>query len=182
MARAFRHEDPRCGRERFDGRAGIDWEWGPNPNDTTYSIPDTPWNRINPGRKVVFDAGSWVVTEFGLELISPERDRYERYKVTPEQLLRTRRGDYALPLEVASEPWVDADAFKEFELAFKMAVLTHCRKPTPHRPSMSWFERAIWEMNGRPKIHPPLQPCLADSDTIERSFNRAWALVRQRTR
>ncbi len=45
MARGFRYEDPRCGREHFDRRAGIEWEFGPYANETAYSIPDAPWNR-----------------------------------------------------------------------------------------------------------------------------------------
>jgi hypothetical protein len=84
MARALRYDDPRCGREHFDSRAGVDWDWGPDPNDTTCSILDFPWNRykrtLEPPNRILFSNNHWAVTVFNLEpLYSTEPERYEGY-------------------------------------------------------------------------------------------------------
>jgi hypothetical protein len=65
MARGLRHENPRCGRERFDARAGCDWECGPDLNDTSCSIPDEPWTdycRKLKATPMLFPIGDWRVT------------------------------------------------------------------------------------------------------------------------
>lgn len=171
---------PRCGREHFDARAGIDWDCGPSPYDTTWSIPDIPWNRINPGSRLVFQSGAWVVTDFGLEILSDVRERYEKYKISGGDLLLRRGGVYDLPIQVACESWVSIKMFSDFEEAYKVALELHCRKaPPPERPK-TLLEWVIWDMNGRPEPRRERQPCLADEITLETTLRRARAVVRQR--
>jgi hypothetical protein len=117
MARRLRYEDPRCGREHFDARAGVDWECGPNPNDISGSRPDQPWGeywRTLDAPRILFSKGQWHITSVGLELLSDLRERYERYDIRAERLLEMHDQGrvYMWPILVAKEPWADFDDFE----------------------------------------------------------------------
>jgi hypothetical protein len=127
MAKGLRHEDPRCGREHFDARAGIDWERGPDPNDTAYATPDTPWNQ-KPGSKLLFVKYDWAVTDFGLELLSDSQELWERYRIPGHELLEMHGLRYKWPVRVAKEPWANFDAFEEM---FRKAIQVHYVKLSP---------------------------------------------------
>jgi hypothetical protein len=129
----------------------FDWDCGPSPYDTTWLIPDVPWNRLNPGSRLVFESGAWVVTEFGLELLSGVRERYERYKIPSDQLLLRRGGVYELPVQVACEAWVGPETFSNFEEAYKVTLEIHCRKRPPSDGPRTWLEWMISDMRGHPE-------------------------------
>jgi hypothetical protein len=181
MARSLRPEDPRCGREHFDLRAGVDWDLGPSPNETKYSIPDTPWNRINHGPRLLSDHGQWAVTEFGLELLSVSREKYERYRISGESLLLTHKsgGVYHWPITVASENWV---TLEDFERAFLIAVHVHYR-PRPARvPQGRWFQKIVDELIADPKKVDEFEPWFFDSAKLDSTFRRAHGMVNRRLR
>lgn len=116
-ARGLRHENPRCGRERFDARAGVDWECGPDPRDISGSKPDQPWSeyrRALDAPRALFGKGQWRVTSVGLELLSDLPERFKRYDIQADRLLEMHdRGRvYRWPILVASESWADFDDFE----------------------------------------------------------------------
>jgi hypothetical protein len=131
VTRGLRHEDPRCGREHFDARAGIDWEYGPDPTDTTGLIPDVPWKSYKRAseqpNKLLFENERWAVTPFGLELLASD---------VLEQLVEIAAGDlprihdhgrvYYWPIKLAEfVPWT---CFIFLEKAFRTALHLHLRK------------------------------------------------------
>jgi hypothetical protein len=155
MSGKLRWDDPRCGREGFDGRAGWEWEHGPDPHDTTGLIPDEPWHELKAGKRVLFANDQWAVTPDGLEaLYFTDAQRYEPYDIPADSLLRTHnRGRvYFWPVDVAARPWFDFDMFEE---AFRKAVDLHCRK-------QKWI--------------------VVDDQLLETSFRRARAIAREATR
>lgn len=154
MARGFRHEDPRCGREHFDRRAGIEWEFGPYANETAYSIPDIPWTKykrsLERPNRLFFSNEQWAVTEFGLEPLHWwGTDRFNAYRIPAESLLRTRGGIYYWPIKVAELPW---DYCAAFEGPFREALARHCK------------------------------PAAIDDETLKTSFRRAFAIARAKKR
>jgi len=158
MAKGLRHTDPRCGREHFDRRAGVDWEWGPDPNDTSWSIPDVPWNRykqtLEPPNRVLFSNDQWAVTVFRLEpLYSTEPEPFKGYSISASDLLRVhpRASAYYWPVKVTELP---PQHFASFEEAFEQALHVHCRK------------RSV----------------IIDREMLERTFRRARAIARKRIR
>lgn len=157
MARGLRHDDPRCGREHFDLRAGLEWEWGPYANDTAYSIPDEPWPKyartLTPANRVLFSNDHWAVTVFHLEpLYSGDPDPFMGYCIESPYLLalypHTRV--YYWPVKVAQLPW---EYFESFEEAFRQALHFHCRK----------------------------RSMVIDAEVLDRSFRRARGIARKRT-
>jgi len=80
VARALRHENPRCGREQFDRRAGLEWEYGPGSSEIADSIPDVPWHKykrtLELPNRLLFSNDQWAVTIFRLEPL---------YEADPEQ-------------------------------------------------------------------------------------------------
>lgn len=158
VARALRHENPRCGREQFDRRAGLEWEYGPGSNEIADSIPDVPWNKykrtLEPANRVLFSNDQWAVTIFRLEpLYEADPERFEGYNISAGNLLQTYpfARVYYWPVKVAELPW---QYFESFEEAFSQALYFHCRK------------RSI----------------MIDNDMLERSFRRARAIARKRAR
>jgi hypothetical protein len=133
MSGKLRWDDPPCGREGFDGRASWEWEHGPYPNDTRYSIPDVPWNKLKAaearGPRWLWDNGQWAVTTFGLQPLNwnEPTERYAAYEIAASSLLdmHDRGPVYFWPVQVAAQPWLDFDSFKE---AFKKALEIHSRK------------------------------------------------------
>jgi hypothetical protein len=126
MARKLRQEDPRCGREHFDLRAGIEWECGPDPNDVSGSKPDVPWPeyaRTRDAPRVLQKIEDWRVTSFGLELVSS----VNRFDIPADRLLDLYPGSqvYMWPILAARDPWIDLDIF---EHAFREAIRLHPRK------------------------------------------------------
>jgi hypothetical protein len=178
MARGLRHEDPRCGREHFDARAGVEWEWGPNPTDITYSIPDVPWNRyrrtLEPNQ-LLFDNGQWAVTVFGLEFLSHLQERYERYAIPADDLLirYNRLPVYMWPVKVANESWIEFDAFEE---AFRKAVEVHF--PPRKLPPKTLDEFILEQLGYRQPSYEP-SPWV-DSKVLDTTFRRARAIARKR--
>jgi hypothetical protein len=131
MTRALRWDDPRCGREHFDARAGVDWECGPDPWDTTWSIPDVPWNKykrtlsLEPPNRLLSEHDRWAVTTFGLQpLYSSE---LEQYAIPASDLPRLSDCGrvYHWPIKAAKLP---SAYFASFEAAFRKALDSHCRK------------------------------------------------------
>jgi len=178
MARTprLRHEDPRCGREHFDKRAGIEWESGPDPNDIAYSKPDVPWNK-KAGSKLLFDYGQWVVTDFGLEPLASVRDRYETregFRIPAGQLLimHVRGPVYAWPIQLANEPWVDFDAFEQ---AFRKAVEFYF-------PPRKLAPRTLEQARTRYGQPPVIEPSLVDTEVLERTLRRAHRIAQKRAR
>jgi hypothetical protein len=157
----------------------LDWEWGPSPNETKYSIPDIPWNQINHGPRILFEQGQWVVTEFGLELLSASREKYERYRISSESLLRMHNsgGVYHWPIVVAAENWV---IFEDFKLAFLVAVHVHCGPRPARMPRTRWFEKIIAELVADPKKLTEFEPWFADGAKLDRSFRRAIGMINRR--
>jgi hypothetical protein len=180
MVKGLRHEDPRCGREHFDARAGIDWELGPDPNDTAYSRPDTPWNQ-KPGSKFICGKGRWAVTDFGLELLSDFPERNDIYKISGYELLNewvATDGSgrfYKWPLMLAMEPWIDIDVFEAFEHCFYLAMPIHCRMPLPIPRTL---DEAIKMHFSKRTLQD--QPCRTDPDVLKRTFREPHAIVRER--
>jgi hypothetical protein len=180
MTKVLRHNDPRCGRERFDARAGADWEFDPDPNETTYSIPDEPWRdykRKMDAPKTLFGKGPWRVTTFGLELLSDVPSRYKDYSIPAHNLLAAREGGrvYQLPIRVANERWANFDHFEE---AFRWAVAKYCRLP-PSKPQpapVNDLERL------RAMILAGRQRPMVDPDMLETTFRRARAIARKTAR
>jgi hypothetical protein len=131
MSGKLRWDDPPCGREGFDGRAGWEWDNGPYANETTYSIPDVPWNKLNvTGPRCLWDNGQWAVTEIGLEPLysNPNQsERYKRYVISARGLLKMHEGGpvYFWPVHVAAQLWLAFDAFEE---AFRKALEIHSGK------------------------------------------------------
>jgi hypothetical protein len=129
LARALRWDDPRRGREGFDGRAGWEWENGPDPYDIKYDVPDVPWNKLNQiGSRWIWDNGQWAVTSLGLEpLYSSDPKRYVPYMISVGSLLELHHlgGVYLWPMRVAKQRWLDLDAFEE---ALKKALEIHACK------------------------------------------------------
>jgi hypothetical protein len=133
MSGKLRWDDPPCGREGFDGRASWEWEHGPYPNDTKYSIPDVPWNKLKAaevrGPRLLWDNGQWAVTTFGLQPLhsNPSDERYEAYQIPAACLLQMHdRGPvYFWPVHVAAQHWLALDGFEE---AFRKALEIHSRK------------------------------------------------------
>jgi hypothetical protein len=120
MARALRHEDPRCGRDHFDRRAGIEWECGPDPSDVTYAEPDVPWNKykrtLEPANRVLYSNDQWAVTIFRLEPLYPtEAERYEGYSISVSNLLQmhSHARVYYWPVKAAELQWEYFDSFEE---------------------------------------------------------------------
>jgi hypothetical protein len=181
MARSLRPEDPRCGREHFDMRAGVDWDWGPSPNETKYSIPDTPWNQINHGPRLLAEHGQWAVTEFGLELLSASREKYERYRISGASLLQTYKsaGVYHWPIIVASENWV---TFEDFELAFLVAVHVHHRPKSARVSQERWFQEIIAELTADPSKITEFESWFVDGAKLDRTFRRAHGMIDRRDR
>jgi hypothetical protein len=180
MARSLRPEDPRCGREHFDQRAGVDWDWGPSPNETKYSIPDTPWNQITHGPRPLSEYGQWAVTEFGLEL-STSREKYERFRISGESLLQTYKsgGVYHWPITLASENWV---TFEDFELAFLVAVHVHHRPKPARMPQGRWLQKILAELTADPKKIAEFEPWFVDTPKLDRTFRRAHGMIDRRAR
>ena len=122
----FHGNDPRCGREHFDARAGVEWVCGIDPWDVSGCIPDVRWNKyretLELPNRLRFDGGQWAVTDFGLELISDVPERNERI---PVSRLLAKHADgpvYWWAVTLAKEPWVDLYAF---EVALKKALEIH---------------------------------------------------------
>lgn len=155
MARGLRHEDPRCGRDHFDLRAGGEWVWGPFANETAYSIPDEPWPKyartLAPVNRLLFSNDHWAVTIFSLEpLYAGEPGRLEDYCIEASYLLEEYPNGrvYFWPIKAAQLPY---PYFESFEEAFRKALYYHCRK------------RSI----------------LIDHEMLDRSFRRAGAIARR---
>ncbi len=158
MARALRHENPRCGREHFGRRAGLEWEYGSRSSEIADSIPDVPWHRykrtLEPPNRLLFSNEQWAVTIFRLEpLYEADPEQFEGYSISARNLLQTHLHApvYYWPVKVAELPW---EYFESFEEAFREALYFHCRK------------RSI----------------VIDNDMLERSFRRARAIARKRAR
>jgi len=156
MARGLRHEDPRCGRDHFDLRAGLEWEWGPYADETTYSIPDEPWwkyaRTLTPANRLLFSNDRWAVTVFNLEpLYEGEPEPFMGYCIeAPYLLARYAKGQvYYWPIRVTQLPWEYFDCFEE---AFRKALDFHRRK----------------------------QINVIDREMLERTFRRARAIARKR--
>jgi hypothetical protein len=107
MANKLRHEDPRCGREHFDLRAGTEWECGPDPNEIAGSIPDVPRNMLKPGSRVIHSKGRWAVTDYGLEFLSRRPTRAERHR----QWLEDMSKHWTTLSEPSKRPPIDDDSF-----------------------------------------------------------------------
>jgi hypothetical protein len=149
MARALRHDDPRCGREHFDARAGLDWECGPDPNDITGSIPDVPWNKykhtLERPNRLLYENHHWAVTVSGLEpLYSTGLD------ISASNLLRMHDSNrvYFWPVTAAE---MQLAHFGAFEDAFRHALRFHC------------YERGL----------------AVDGGMLDTSFRRARAIARK---
>ena len=158
MARGLRHENPRCGREHFDKRAGIEWEYGPISADLADSVPDVPWRKyksaLEPANRLLFSNDQWAVTVFRLEpLYEGEPEQFESYCIPAENLLQVHlfAPVYHWPLNIAELPW---EYFESFEEAFMQGLYFHCRK------------RSI----------------VIDKGMLERTFRRAGAIARKRTK
>lgn len=87
MARTLRHESPRCGREHFDRRAGLEWEYGPCSTEIADSIPDVPWHKykrtLEPPNCLLFSNDQWAVTIFRLEpLYEADPKQFEGYSIS----------------------------------------------------------------------------------------------------
>jgi len=108
MASRLRHEDPRCGREHFDLRAGIEWECGIDPNEIEGSIADVPRNMLKPGSRVIHSKGQWAVTDYGLELLSGRPTRAERHR----QWLENMSAHWTTLSAPSKRPPVGDDSFK----------------------------------------------------------------------
>jgi hypothetical protein len=154
----LRHEDPRCGREHFDLRAGIDWERGPSPNETVGSTPDTPRNQ-KPGSKLLFEKGGWAVTEFGLEPLTHVEELWENYKIPGRALLAMPR-----PPLLAEKPWPDLNGFEEM---FRKAIQVHCV------PLLQGIEDYITEMRRQ------LQ---SESAALNRRLSREFEIIKKNVR
>jgi hypothetical protein len=107
----LRWNDPPCGREGFDGRAG--WEWENGPLGEELIEPDEPWRNVKPGSRWLWDNRQWAVTSFGLEVYSSLPQRRDAFSIRIEDLLTLIGRVYLWPWEAAREPWVDFDAFEE---------------------------------------------------------------------
>jgi hypothetical protein len=156
MARGLRHEDPRCGREHFDLRAGLEWEWGPYANETTYSVPDEPWYKyartLTPANKLLFANERWAVTKFNLEpLYEGDEWPFLGYEIPAHRLLSVYPNApiYYWPLKVTQLPW---EYFASFEEAFRKALQLHC-----------WRRSTV-----------------VDNEMLERTFRRVRAIARKR--
>jgi hypothetical protein len=155
VARGLRHEDPRCGRDNFDRRAGIEWDLVDNYYES-FADPDVPWRQykstLEPANRILFCNEQWAVTIFNLEPIySTEPERYEYCTIAAGDLLRPHDHTqvYYWPVKVAELPWA---YFASFEEAFMKALHFHCRK------------RSI----------------VIDHEALKRSFRRAHAIARGR--
>jgi hypothetical protein len=155
MAKGLRHEDPRCGREHFDLRAGIDWERGPSPNETADSTPDTPWNQKS-GSKLLFEKGRWAVTDFGLEPLTHVQELWENYKIPGCELLAP-----ALPAEM---PWPDFNGFEEM---FRKAIQVHCV------PLLQGIENDITELRRQMQ---------SESAALHRRLSREFEIIKKNVR
>jgi len=164
--RRLRYENPRCGRERFDARAGVDWECGPDPNDISGSKPDVRWSeyyRTSDAPRTLFSKGQWRVTSVGLELVSDLPERHERYEIRADRLLEMhdRGGVYMWPIFVASEPWA---IFDDFEAAFREAIEIFHRRRSSAPITIDWW------------INHRLAEQRPDSEVLERTFRRAHGM------
>lgn len=123
MSGKLRWEDPRCGREGFDGRAGYEWENGPifDGGGSGWK-PDVPWRDFKPGSLLLWDNRQWAVTSFGLEVYSSLAQRRSDFSIRTEELLRQRGPVYMWPWDAAKETWID---FLAFEEAFRRAIEEH---------------------------------------------------------
>lgn len=126
MARGLRHADPRCGREHFDARAGVDWECGPDPNDISWSIPDVPWRKykstLQAPNKLLYGNHYWAVTISGLEQLYAGG-----LEIAAGELLRLHPSNhvYFWPITAAE---MQVPHFGDFEDAFRQALRVHCYK------------------------------------------------------
>lgn len=122
MSGKLRWDNPRCGREGFDGRTGYEWENGPLFVDGAGGTPDVPWRDFKPGSRWLWDNRQWAVTSFGLEVYSSLAQRRDAWSIHKEELLTILGRVYFWPWEAAKERWIDFAAFEE---AFRHAVDEH---------------------------------------------------------
>jgi len=183
MARALRHEDPRCGREHFDARAGVERDRGPDPSEIVGSTPDVPWNRYKPDSRLLFEQGQWVVTDFGLELLSSVQKDHERYKIPGYELLDMHDLGrvYRWPVQVANEDWIDFDAF---EGMFRKALEVHWRSAPqpPYRGYTFYYRCWTGDKRARQQSDFDLRSKRVDADVLEKTFRRARAIARRRAK
>lgn len=125
MPSKLRWDNPRCGREGFDGRAGWEWENGPFL-DLGCSTPDVPWHEYKAAPRWLWSNWQWAVTSFGLEILSNETEKSIECRIPIDSLLAVHGCGrvYLWPWEMAMKKWIDFDAFEE---AFREALEKHKR-------------------------------------------------------
>jgi hypothetical protein len=117
MPGKLRWDNPRCGREGFDGRAG--WPMTGVIGDQ----PDMSWRYYSkPPNKLIWENGQWFVTNFGLEISSYIRERYDAFRISAEELLTVQNSVYLWPSKAADTLWIDLSLFEE---AFRRAIEEH---------------------------------------------------------